>query len=332
MMKIQLNLDSIAVLLFCGDLVVDNTAPLSQDEWWDVERKLRNASKKTPSKLFGMNRDTMVQILGIDEYIAYKLMARKETLNDLMFALANLENEGIYITTKYEDNYPKNLTTTLKKRAPLYLYYVGDLTMTENHMVSVVGPQSLEKKLNSFTRNTVTKIFDEEKVLVANGTKGTDAYALKVFMQLGGKVVCFVSDHMFDKKKTYAKAIKEGRLVLISAVDPFAYFNVTNALDRNIYVCGLSDLQIVTATHINSGGVWFTTIQNFHYHWTKQMVLDDDNYNGNIRLLEMGAVKVTYEDMLSLLTLDQIVEKNAVVEEEEEILIDQMSIYEFLDE
>ncbi len=331
-MKIQLNLDSIAVLLFCGDLVVDNTAPLSQDEWWDVERKLRNASKKTPSKLFGMNRDTMVQILGIDEYIAYKLMARKETLNDLMFALANLENEGIYITTKYEDNYPKNLTTTLKKRAPLYLYYVGDLTMTENHMVSVVGPQSLEKKLNSFTRNTVTKIFDEEKVLVVNGTKGTDAYALKVFMQLGGKVVCFVSDHMFDKKKTYAKAIKEGRLVLISAVDPFAYFNVTNALDRNIYVCGLSDLQIVTATHINSGGVWFTTIQNFHYHWTKQMVLDDDNYNGNIRLLEMGAVKVTYEDMLSLLTLDQIVEKNAVVEEEEEILIDQMSIYEFLDE
>ena len=332
MMKIQLNLDSIAVLLFCGDLVVDNTAPLSQDEWWDVERKLRNASKKTPSKLFGMNRDTMVQILGIDEYIAYKLMARKETLNDLMFALANLENEGIYITTKYEDNYPKNLTTTLKKRAPLYLYYVGDLTMTENHMVSVVGPQSLEKKLNSFTRNTVTKIFDEEKVLVVNGTKGTDAYALKVFMQLGGKVVCFVSDHMFDKKKTYAKAIIEGRLVLISAVDPFAYFNVTNALDRNIYVCGLSDLQIVTATHINSGGVWFTTIQNFHYHWTKQMVLDDDNYNGNIRLLEMGAVKVTYEDMLSLLTLDQIVEKNAVVEEEEEILIDQMSIYEFLDE
>ena len=46
----------------------------------------------------------------------------------------------------------------------------------------------------------------------------------------------------------------------------------------------------------------------------------------------MGAIKVTYEDILSLLTLDQIVEKNEVVEEEEEILIDQMSIYEFLDE
>ena len=62
------------------------------------------------------------------------------------------------------------------------------------------------------------------------------------------------------------------------------------------------------------------------------MVLDDNRYNGNIRLLEMGAIKVTYEDILSLLTLDQIVEKNEIVEEEEEIIIDQMSIYEFLDE
>lgn len=330
-MRIQLNLDSIAVLLFCGDLVVDNTAPLTQDEWFEVEKRLKSSSKKTPAKLFGMNKDTLVQILGIDEYIAYKIVARLATLNDLMFALANLEHEGIFITTKYEDNYPQRLLSSLKKRAPLFLYYVGDLSIMQN-MISVVGPQNMERRLNSFIKNLVTKIYDEERVLVASGLKGIDAYALKVHLNLGGKAVCFVSDHMFDKKKTYSKLIKDGRMVLMSAVDPFAYFNVTNALDRNIYVCGLSELQFITASHINSGGVWFTTIQNFHYHWTKQLVLDDERFNGNIRLLEMGAIKVTYEDILSLLTLDQIVEKNDIVEEEEEIVVDQMSIYEFLDE
>ena len=46
----------------------------------------------------------------------------------------------------------------------------------------------------------------------------------------------------------------------------------------------------------------------------------------------MGANKISYDDILSLLTLDQIIEKNEVVKEAEEILIDQMSIYEFLDE
>ena len=270
--------------------------------------------------------------MNIEEYIAYKMIARLSTINELLFALSNLENEGISITTKYEDNYPKILTSKLKKRAPLYLYYVGDLSITENHMVSVVGPQELEKRLNTYTKNIVTKVYDEQKVLVANGTKGTDAYALKTFLNLGGNAICFVSDHMFDKKKTYSRYIKDGRMLLMSAVDPFAYFNVTNALDRNIYVCGLSDIQIITATHINSGAVWFTTIQNFHYHWTKQMVLDDNRYGGNIRLLEMGAIKMSYDDVLSLLTLDQIIEKNEVVKEEEEVLVDQMSIYEFLDE
>lgn len=113
-MKIQLNLDSLAVLLFCGDLVVDNTAALSQDEWYNVERKLKSSTKKTPSKLFGMNKDTLIDILGIEEYIAYKMIARLSTINELLFALSNLENEGISITTKYEDNYPTVLTTTLK--------------------------------------------------------------------------------------------------------------------------------------------------------------------------------------------------------------------------
>ena len=31
-MRLRLNLDSLAVILFCGDLVVDSTAPLTQDE------------------------------------------------------------------------------------------------------------------------------------------------------------------------------------------------------------------------------------------------------------------------------------------------------------
>lgn len=37
-MRIQLNLDSLAVLVFCGDLVVNQTTPLTQDEWYEVEK------------------------------------------------------------------------------------------------------------------------------------------------------------------------------------------------------------------------------------------------------------------------------------------------------
>lgn len=330
-MKIRLNLDSIALLLFCSDIVSDSSKPLTQDEWFEIERRLKTSSLKEPSRLFGMSKDALVQILQIDEYIAYKMLARASIYDKLMYALHNLQNEGINITTKYEDNYPSCLIQSLKKRAPLFLYYIGDLSLLKN-MVSIVGPQQSERRLQNFTRNLARKLYDEDKVLVSSGAKGIETYALKLYLKLGGKVVCFVSDHMLDKKQTYHKQIKDNQMLLLSAVDPYAFFNVTNALDRNIYVCGLSDYQFVTASHINSGGIWFTSIQNFHYHWTTQIVYEESRYNGNIRLLEMGALKISNDDVLSLLTIDQIVEKNKTVSVVEEIMVDQMSIYEFIEE
>lgn len=330
-MKIRLNLDSIALLLFCSDIVSDSSKPLSSDEWYDVEKRLRTSSLKEPSRLFGMSKDALVQILQIDEYIAYKMIARASIYDKLMYALHNLQNEGINITTKYEDNYPMELAQSLKKRAPLFLYYVGDFSILKN-MVSIVGPQQMDRKLQSFTKNLVRKIKDEDKVLVTSDSKGIETYALKLHLKLGGKAVCVVSDHMLDKRQMYNKQIKDKQLLLISAVDPYAFFNVTNALDRNIYVCGLSDYQFITASHINSGGIWFTSIQNFHYNWTKQIVYDEPRYNGNIRLLEMGAMKISNDDVLSLLTIDQIVEKNKIVSVVEKIMVDQMSIYEFIEE
>ena len=330
-MKISLNLDSIALLLFCSDIVSDSSKPLTQDEWYEVEKRLRSSTLKEPSRLFGMSKDALVQILQIDEFIAYKMIARASIYDKLMYALHNLQNEGINITTKYEVNYPSSLTQSLKKRAPLFLYYIGDLSILKN-MISIVGPQQMDRKLQSFTKNLVRKLYDEEKVLVSSGAKGIETYALKMHLKLGGKAVCIVSDHLLDKKQSYNKQIKDKQMVLISAVDPYAFFNVTNALDRNIYVCGLSDYQFVTASHINSGGIWFTSIQNFHYHWTKQIVYDEPRYNGNIRLLEMGALKISNDDVLSLLTIDQIVEKNKTVNVVEEIMVDQMSIYEFIEE
>lgn len=330
-MKIRLNLDSIALLLFCSDIVSDSSKPLTQEEWNDVEKRLKSSSIKDPSRLFGMSKDALIQILQIDEFIAYKMIARSTIYDKLMYALHNLQNEGINITTKYEDDFPVQLIQSLKKRAPLYLYYVGDLSIL-NNMVSIVGPQQMERRLQSFTKNLVRKINDEDKVLVSSDSKGVETFALKMHLKLGGKAVCVVSDHMLDKKQTYNKQIKDKQLLLISAVDPYAFFNVTNALDRNIYVCGLSDYQFVTASHINSGGIWFTSIQNFHYNWTNQIVFEEPRFNGNIRLLEMGAIKITNDDVLSLLSIDQIVEKNKTINVVEEIMVDQMSIYEFIEE
>ncbi len=328
-MKIRLNLDSLAVLLFCGDIVADNTSALTSEEWFDVEKKLRSVLKRSPSRLFGMNKDALIDLLEVEEFVAYKIAARLTGFDKLLHALSNLETEGINITTRYEEDFPKSLLS-LKKRAPLFIYYVGDISIADN-MISIVGPQMLDKRINYFVKTLLKKMKSEDKVLVSSDLKGVENFALKNYLQMGGKAICFVSDHLLDKKRQYSKYIKDNKLCIMSAVDPYSFFNVTNALDKNMYMCGLSESQFISASQINSGGVWFTTMQNLHYHWTTPLVLNDNKYNGNIRLLEMGAIGVSVEDIESELSIEQIIIKNEVVKEKEEIFIDQMSIFEFLD-
>jgi predicted Rossmann fold nucleotide-binding protein DprA/Smf involved in DNA uptake len=178
----------------------------------------------------------------------------------------------------------------------------------------------------------VSKLARERRTLISGDIKGVDQYALKQMLSSGGNVVGVLSDHLIDKIKEYKRYISKGKLCLISAIDPYAFFDVTNALDRNIYVCGLSSCQIIAAVLINSGAVWFTAIQNLHYNWTRQLVMEVPEYNGNLRLEEMGAIPISRDDLQSSLSIDEIIEKNNVYGEDEQPQIDQMSIFEFIGE
>lgn len=62
-----------------------------------------------------MTRNELEDILEINEFIAYKMVKRLSTLNLFLSVLNNLENNGINITTKYEEDYPIRLVKHLKK-------------------------------------------------------------------------------------------------------------------------------------------------------------------------------------------------------------------------
>ncbi|MCD7808852.1 MAG: DNA-processing protein DprA [Erysipelotrichaceae bacterium] len=329
-MRLELNLDSIALLLYCGD-IIETTMLLSNEEWLMVEKTLKSETRKTPSRLLNISEDTLLNIYHFDKHITQKILYRLSLLNELLYALSHLENIGIYVTTKYEDSYPDILLTKLKKNAPFYLYYVGDISFVKQPMISLLGLQNIGKKQYTFIKNFITKINHDDCIFISNDTKGSDIYALKTMMRLHGKAICFVNSHLYDKKKIYAKYLKTQQLLLISAVNPYGEFNVTNALDCNIYLSCLSRIQLISSVQANSGSVWFTAMQILHYKWVKLLVLNDYYYSGNIKLLEMGAIPVSHDDMKSKITIDEIIEKNNIVKEEEKIQVEQLSIFELMD-
>ena len=112
--RIKLNLDSIAMMLFCARLKAYKEVPLSNEEWLLIERIIKKKGLKGPASLLSMNQTELEEILEINEFIAYKMARRIETMNIFFSVLNNLEGNGINVTTKYEDNFPKLLTKHLK--------------------------------------------------------------------------------------------------------------------------------------------------------------------------------------------------------------------------
>ncbi|MCD8027724.1 MAG: DNA-processing protein DprA [Erysipelotrichaceae bacterium] len=330
-MRLELNLDSIALLLYCSDVIETNMC-LTNVEWLSVEKTLKAETRKTPSRLLNISEDTLVNIYQFDEHITQKILYRLSLLNELLYALSHLENMGIMITTIYEDNYPRILQTKLKKNIPFYIYYVGHISLINKPMISILGLQNIGKKQYSFVKNFVSKIHNENYTLITNDSKGTEVYALKTMMRLGGQAICCLNCHLYDKKKIYSKYIKNNQLLLISAINPYSDFNVTNALYCNSYISCLSDIQLISSVQANSGAVWFTAMQVLHYKWSKLLVLNDFMYSGNIKLLEMGAIPISYNDVKSKLSIIELIDKNNTVKEEDRIQVEQLSIFELMDQ
>lgn len=328
--KIKLNLDSIATLLFCCDLKAFDEVPLTIEEWYQVEKILKMHGMKGPADLFWLSSDELLEMLNIPEFIVYKMEQRRKKLSFMLNLLHDLENKGINIMTKYDDHYPQLLVKSMKKRAPVYMYYKGDMSQYTAG-ISICGLNELEHKDGTYIKRIVDKVIEEKKYYVSNDGKGVDKAALQYALRNGCSVVIFVCKNMIEKMNKYKRYIKNGQLVILSAVDPNSVFDITHAIDRNSYVCGLSKYQIIISSKINNGATWFTALQNMHHHWVDPLVLDNQ-YMGNQRLLEMQATPLYIKDVLSTASFEMIYKNNQKNIEVNEVNIDQMSIFEFIGE
>ena len=205
-MKLQLTLNSLALILCCGDLIPSSTQPISTQEWQEIEKKLKSAHKE-PSMITGMSIDTLTQIIGLDEFTAHKIEKRQKLLPDLFYALQNLENQDIGVTTIYEEDYPASLRV-LGTKMPLVISYIGDLSLSYGVNISVAGPQMMNKTMRHVTKEIMKKISKEGYTVVVGGSKGVEELALRTQLTNNGNAVLFVADHMFDKIRLYSKYIK----------------------------------------------------------------------------------------------------------------------------
>jgi predicted Rossmann fold nucleotide-binding protein DprA/Smf involved in DNA uptake len=101
------------------------------------------------------------------------------------------------------------------------------------------------------------------KTVVSGGARGIDQAAMRGALQSGGRVIGALADSL--ERLTLARDSREflinEQLVLISAYDPAAGFNVGHAMQRNKIIYALADAALIVSSDYESGGTWAGAIE-----------------------------------------------------------------------
>lgn len=326
-----LSLNSLVLLCLHGEFVESEIEPLSLRQFNQLEFKVAHSKLKHLSSLINCSEEDMMTQLVIKETEVKHILARLSLMQEVLSQLAHYEKEGIGVITKYEADYPDVLFTRLKKNAPLVLYYSGNYHLLKQDAISIAGPVHSSRQMIENTYHVVEKIAEEGFHLMSSGHQGCEKKGIKHQLRQGGDVILFVANDLASRRDEYQKYIKNQRMLVISHRPPQSSYDVVESIVRNSYIYALCTTNFIIHSELNTGALWFSAMQNLKQRWSKILAIVDDEFYGNAKLVEAGAIPVTMEKVLSDCSIEEMMEvsKNDIGLYAQ---TEQISIFDFIDE
>lgn len=329
--------DSIVILLLCSDLALDrsnkdNPRPFTTLQWQKISEKIINSAIKRPAELLNISKEDLASKLHLKNDEVERIDALMSRKVNLAIEIENLSSKGLNITTRAEKNYPGRLKKVLKKKCPPVLYFAGDISLSKLNAMAVVGSRNVDDEGADFAKRLSEKSVISGLVIVSGGAKGVDSIAETAAITHGGKAISIVSDSLAKKVMINAnrKAIMDGKLLMISAVNPKATFKGFNAMDRNKYIYAMSDFSTVIASDYNKGGTWNGAIENIKNMWVPLLVRSGSDVPvGNEELIKKGAIKITNEQLDASHNLSEWLIANRKSPDKD--VAEQLSLYDSID-
>ena len=255
-----------ALLLLTAPLIVGavdggSAAPLSLGEFNKLARRLKEIAAE-PAELLGPDRAELLQ-----KSSAPLSAERLESLLDRGFqmsqALEKWNARGIWITSRIDSDYPEQLKAKLNEHAPTLIYGCGNKSLLQNGGLAVVGSRDADEQSLEFTESVGQLAAAAGVTIISGGAKGVDRAAMQGSLAAGGAAVGVLAEQLLRMAVApdCREPIREGRLTLISLVDPDARFNVGNAMQRNKIIYGLADAALIVSSDVNKGGTWAGAIE-----------------------------------------------------------------------
>lgn len=300
------------------------TAPLIVDDGDDASAKA--LSLRETHKLSGWLREVGAEPLDLLGPIRLELFEKlspilsSERLENLLNrrsqmdqALEKWDSRDIWILSRDDSDYPTRLITKLTEQAPPLIYGVGDKNLLEQGGLAVVGSRNADEDSLNFTQSIGQLTATAGVNIISGGAKGIDRMAMEACVSAGGIAVGVLSDQLYRMAvaSDCREWIREGRLALISLVDPSAGFNVGNAMQRNKVVYALSDAALVVSSDVNKGGTWAGAIEQLERFKNRRLYVRTNvgAPSGNAELQKRGAnawpQPETADELRHLLSLNE---------------------------
>ncbi|MDJ0556238.1 MAG: DNA-processing protein DprA [Microcoleaceae cyanobacterium MO_207.B10] len=295
MLNHVLSPDAQVILLLCASFGQNRNIqpqPLTLSEYNRLAKVLIENKLRPGDLLSAKGLDILSKIN--DEKLNYeRLVVLLERGGILAITLEKWVNQGLWIITRSDQNYPIKLKRNLQHLAPAIIYGVGNVELLGKGGLAIVGSRDINEEENEYTKR-IGKVCASQGInVISGGAKGIDQEAMLGTLEAGGTVVGVLADSLnkASVSKKYRDSIRDGKLTLISTYDPNAGFNVGNAMGRNKYIYGLSDYALVVSSSFNKGGTWAgaTEVLNKYQHIPVFVKMQGRVKEGNKALLDRGA-------------------------------------------
>lgn len=210
---------------------------------------------KTPKQIWKLSKKELVEIKGIGEKLAEKILdlSYRENLNKY---ISYMQKYDIGIITIQDENYPEKLKHIYD--SPVILYYRGNKELLSNSkIVAMVGCRECSKYGEYVSKKFSYELAKKGICIISGMAKGIDSYSHSGCIGAKGKTIAVLGsgiDQIYPKENIvlYNQILKTGGLILSEYVIGTKPTKL-NFPARNRIISGVSDSVIVVEAKEKSG-------------------------------------------------------------------------------
>jgi DNA protecting protein DprA len=200
--------------------------------------------------MMGMPADQLIRRFGISQKLAEGVLAFKKSALQ-----ASLEDNSVSVLTILSETYPLRLKLALGEAAPPVLFVKGNFDLLNSKSVGFCGARKASQK-GLAVASLCAEALVKEGVNVSSGyANGVDMKAHISALEHGGTTTIVLAEGIqnFRIKNDIQSVFDEDRVVIVSEFFPTGRWFISNAMQRNRTIMGLSKAMIVIEASMKGG-------------------------------------------------------------------------------